>query len=1162
MKRKILSTLLALVLVLSFSLVMAVPVSAAVTVTVATGGSAISADTAATATSPAWTALTGPVIAEAAPADIGTGTIILVAPTGFAFNTGQSVAATVTGDATKLVLASGTATPTSTTITFTVSSASASNPSTITFSDIQVQPTAGTLPATGNILTTDSTSVIAGVTHGTTPFGTLTMVVGALHHFDVALSTASPVVGNTVTVPITAHDQFSNTVTSVTESLALNQTGADEPANLEWSGTDVIDNNNGTGRFIGSWASGVSTVYVTYTKASDAVTLAITGESSGKVGTSAAITWGPVAILTIVGTAYQNGNDTIVIGFNTEVQPADEGSWDADVFTSVKCGTTTLSLVGATFTPASGLTDTLTITLAEANAYLVSGATMYVTPASEAIKDASGNFAPITEKTGSAVSGDDVAPTFTIAYYTDSGLTTSLTNNYMKVGTYYIKITANEALSATPTISIDAEDTENDVTNAATTAVSSSTKVFKYTRTIVSATAPGSAVEEITITGTDLAGKTANNYAISSGEKYTDTVVPTIASIVGKTIAGAGDEIAITFTEASTPKIATPAATAWSKDAFTYIKCGTVTLVLPDEASAYVYSGLVLTITLAEDTENAYLVNDAALAVKAVASAIQDTAGNAVSVTEVTGTVNDGENDATAPTFTVAGVVETGDDTITITFSETVRAADGTWSANEFTIESPNAAPLNINHATFAPATGMADSLTITLNAATDGAFLVVGDAVKVYKVASAVLDLAGNDVSTTDASSSAIADPALPTITSIIGTTNSGAGDTIVITFSEAVTPEDETWSANEFTSIKCPVGAGGFTLTTATFAPTAGSTTTLTITLDEATDAAYLTNTEDIKVTPAAGEHEIFDADDNAVTTAEVTSTVAVDGDTMLPTIDSIIGYDDADIDANDNDVIRIDFSEAVRPAEAWNAETQLVISNADLDGATFEPANGITTTLTITLATAKELTAGQTLTVTPVVDKVLDLAGNKMAITAVASSAQPVNESYAIDLVSGWNLISLPLIPDSSAIATVLTGVTVDSVQTYDAATTTWSSYIPSGPVDLTTMVAGSGYWVEMSSAATIIVQGVELPVPPATPPTYDVVVGWNFIGFKSITAKVAGGAAGSYLEALGTNYTLIYRFDAASQSYVTVQSSGNFEPGKGYWIAITEAGTIYP
>jgi hypothetical protein len=60
----------------------------------------------------------------------------------------------------------------------------------------------------------------------------------------------------------------------------------------------------------------------------------------------------------------------------------------------------------------------------------------------------------------SAQTLDLQAPTFTTQYYSDSGLTNSLgTNPKLKAGTYYIKISANESLSATPTISINAEGT-------------------------------------------------------------------------------------------------------------------------------------------------------------------------------------------------------------------------------------------------------------------------------------------------------------------------------------------------------------------------------------------------------------------------------------------------------------------------------------------------------------------------------------------------------------------------------------------------------------------------------------------------------------------------------------------------------------------------------
>ena len=175
-------------------------------------------------------------------------------------------------------------------------------------------------------------------------------------------------------------------------------------------------------------------------------------------------------------------------------------------------------------------------------------------------------------------------------------------------------------------------------------------------------------------------------------------------------------------------------------------------------------------------------------------------------------------------------------------------------------------------------------------------------------------------------------------------------------------------------------------------------------------------------------------------------------------------------------------------------------------------------------------------------------------------LAPYAEPVEPVTIIELSEGWNLISLMLMPTDPAIEVVLSGVTVDSVHYYDASildpNLRWSSYVPGEPSDLETMGDGKGFWVEMSADETLAVLGNELPDPPATPPTYDVVVGWNLIGFKSTTTRIAD----SYLAAIDGQYTMIYGF--ADGVYFVVQETDELNPGKGYWIAITEAGTIYP
>jgi len=196
--------------------------TATVTVTTATGGSAISADTA----GGTYASLTGPVITEGATGDIGVGTIILNAPSGFNFDTtANSVTATRTnaggncGGSASLQLSGKTSqkvTPTTTTITVTVSRATSSTcRAIITWTGIKLRPTAGTPLASGNILKT-GTSTISGIT-GTTSLGAIAEVAGAKTKLAFTMQpspTANTNVDFTVKPIIAVQDQFGNTVAS------------------------------------------------------------------------------------------------------------------------------------------------------------------------------------------------------------------------------------------------------------------------------------------------------------------------------------------------------------------------------------------------------------------------------------------------------------------------------------------------------------------------------------------------------------------------------------------------------------------------------------------------------------------------------------------------------------------------------------------------------------------------------------------------------------------------------------------------------------------------------------------------------------------------------------------------------------------------------------
>jgi len=218
-KRKIFNIFFAVVLVLSFSLIMAVPAQAAVMVTPAAGGGAISADTAAGAPGAAWTSLGTITIAENANDDIAASqagvTLILNAPAGFQFNAAQSPSISgPAGDITAITVTSTTAA--AITITFSTDGA-ADALDTIVISQataIQVQPTAGTPLLSGNIQkAAGSTCSIAGV-DGTTNFGMLTEVAGAVATLTVVVQPSDALAGVAIAPPVQvkAEDVFDNVI--------------------------------------------------------------------------------------------------------------------------------------------------------------------------------------------------------------------------------------------------------------------------------------------------------------------------------------------------------------------------------------------------------------------------------------------------------------------------------------------------------------------------------------------------------------------------------------------------------------------------------------------------------------------------------------------------------------------------------------------------------------------------------------------------------------------------------------------------------------------------------------------------------------------------------------------------------------------------------------
>jgi hypothetical protein len=215
--------------------------NAKVVVIPATNGSAISADT----VNKEYTGLVGPTILEGLNSDIGKGTIILNAPSGFIFDV-NGYAPTVlitriggTGQDKRNIngLASGSIIPvtrTTTKLTINIKSGTTGGvTNALTWQNIRVRPLLGSPLAFGNITKT-GTSSIRGVVSNTN-FGILNEVYGIKAKLEFVTQPSTTALVNTefVTKPIiTVKDQFGNVITSdnstIVDIFAVPSTGSCE----------------------------------------------------------------------------------------------------------------------------------------------------------------------------------------------------------------------------------------------------------------------------------------------------------------------------------------------------------------------------------------------------------------------------------------------------------------------------------------------------------------------------------------------------------------------------------------------------------------------------------------------------------------------------------------------------------------------------------------------------------------------------------------------------------------------------------------------------------------------------------------------------------------------------------------------------------------------
>ena len=177
---------------------------------------------------------------------------------------------------------------------------------------------------------------------------------------------------------------------------------------------------------------------------------------------------------------------------------------------------------------------------------------------------------------------------------------------------------------------------------------------------------------------------------------------------------------------------------------------------------------------------------------------------------------------------------------------------------------------------------------------------------------------------------------------------------------------------------------------------------------------------------------------------------------------------------------------------------------------------------------------------------------------------ASAQAGPSTWDIPLAEGWNLVSFPLAPESTAILDVLASIDgqYDIVYTYLSWDTAdpWKTYnvaLPPFLNDLTQLDERTGLWIHMTAAGTLTVSG---SVPAST--SIPLVTGWNLVGFPRQSSQLLAEA----LASIDAKYDVLYGYDAfdIADPWETYNAAlppflndlTDLAPGRGYWLQATE------
>ncbi len=269
-----------------------------------------------------------------------------------------------------------------------------------------------------------------------------------------------------------------------------------------------------------------------------------------------------------------------------------------------------------------------------------------------------------------------------------------------------------------------------------------------------------------------------------------------------------------------------------------------------------------------------------------------------------------------------------------------------------------------------------------------------------------------------------------------------------------------------------------------------------------------------------------------------------------------------DEAEVE-NTSPFIRIIFDEDEYPGDGFKTVT---LTKADLtmpDGETMSVLDGFASTDMITyLWATSDMALGEyTLKVSGE-----DTAGNTVE-DETTSFEIVARKLVEIDLTPGWNLISLPGMPANTDVNAVITNMDVSAVVTYDPSVPGgWAQAVRETATSLLsgtlmTISGNTGIWIKTNSFESLMVD-----IPPVgqgtIPPSFALLAGWNLVPVVAVEAGVEDVDADTYLS--GLKWSRAYGYESLTGTLQGFVPNGDdvVTVGKGYWVFVSEDGTLVP